>query len=129
MASELRVNTLKDASGNNSVGMSYVAGGSAKAWAAYGNDAVIDDSLNGSSVTDNGTADFTFTITSATASTNTAVSGSVIGNTYGNYACMLTASGVAKTTTATRHRVVNFNDSLSYQDLGPMQPIIHGDLA
>ena len=30
MASELRVNTLKDASGNNSVGMSTVAEGSAK---------------------------------------------------------------------------------------------------
>ena len=28
MASELRVNTLKDASGNNSIGMSYVAEGS-----------------------------------------------------------------------------------------------------
>ena len=27
MASELRVNTLKDASGNNSIGMSYVAEG------------------------------------------------------------------------------------------------------
>ena len=30
MASELRVNTLKDASGNNSVAMSYVADGNAK---------------------------------------------------------------------------------------------------
>ena len=30
MASELRVNTLKDASGNNSVGMSFVAEGSVK---------------------------------------------------------------------------------------------------
>ena len=33
MASELRVNTLKDASGNNSVATSTVAQGSAKAWA------------------------------------------------------------------------------------------------
>jgi hypothetical protein len=32
MASELRVNTLKDASGNNSIATSFVAGGSAKAW-------------------------------------------------------------------------------------------------
>ena len=32
MASELRVNTLKDASGNNSVATSTVARGSAKAW-------------------------------------------------------------------------------------------------
>ena len=33
MASELRVNTLKDAAGNNSIATSFVAGGSAKAWA------------------------------------------------------------------------------------------------
>ena len=32
MASELRVNTLKDASGNNSVATSTVAEGTAKAW-------------------------------------------------------------------------------------------------
>ena len=32
MASELRVNTLKDASGNNSIATSFVASGSAKAW-------------------------------------------------------------------------------------------------
>ena len=35
MASELRVNTLKDASGNNSIAMSsFVAQGSAKVWVA-----------------------------------------------------------------------------------------------
>ena len=32
MASELRVNTLKDASGNNSIATSFVANGSVKAW-------------------------------------------------------------------------------------------------
>ena len=36
MASELRVNTLKDASGNNSIATSFVAGGSAKHfWVAF----------------------------------------------------------------------------------------------
>ena len=35
MASELRVNTLKDASGNNSIGLSYVAEGSAKTWGEF----------------------------------------------------------------------------------------------
>ena len=35
MASELRVDTLKDASGSNSIGLSYVASGSAKAWANF----------------------------------------------------------------------------------------------
>ena len=32
MASELRVNTIKDASGNNSVATSVLFGGSGKAW-------------------------------------------------------------------------------------------------
>ena len=48
MASELRVNTLKDASGNNSVGMSTVAGGSAKAWANINTNtstSVLDSSI------------------------------------------------------------------------------------
>ena len=35
MASELRVNTLKDASGNNSIATSFVAQGSAKAWVNF----------------------------------------------------------------------------------------------
>ena len=59
MASELRVNTLKDASGNNSIATSFVASGSAKAWGHFeGSDATLDDSLNCSSLTDNGTGDF-----------------------------------------------------------------------
>ena len=56
MASELRVNTLKDASGNNSVGMSYVAGGSAKVWIDIPlGSASINDSFNVSSLDDDGT--------------------------------------------------------------------------
>ena len=50
MASELRVNTLKDASGNNSIATSFVAGGSAKSWSNFnGTDDTIVDcmKLNG----------------------------------------------------------------------------------
>ena len=65
MASELRVNTLKDASGNNSVGMSYVAEGTAKAWVEFdGTGTVaISDSFNIGGLTDAGTGlyDLTFT--------------------------------------------------------------------
>ena len=66
MASELRVNTLKDASGNNSVGMAYVAEGSAKAWghlAAGG--ASLPDSFNLSSIDDDGTGEYGLNYTSA----------------------------------------------------------------
>ena len=65
MASELRVNTLKDASGNNSVATSTVASGSAKAWCLFEGDgtAAITDSFNFGSITDNGTGDYSFAIT------------------------------------------------------------------
>ena len=59
MASELRVNTLKDASGNNSVATSVVFNGTAKAWVNFNGTGTIAtrDSNNVSSLTDNGTCD------------------------------------------------------------------------
>ena len=62
MASELRVNTLKDASGNNSVGMSYVAEGTAKAWVQATDAAGLSDSFNISGGTDNATGDYTYAL-------------------------------------------------------------------
>jgi hypothetical protein len=67
MASELRVNTLKDASGNNSVATSVVSNGSAKAWGAtnlQGTHA-SDDSFNVASQTDAATGRINYTLTSA----------------------------------------------------------------
>tara|TARA_R100000900_G_scaffold131904_1_gene108247 strand:+ start:402 stop:773 length:372 start_codon:yes stop_codon:yes gene_type:complete len=56
MASELRVNTLKDASGNNSIATSFVANGSVKMWSnVQTNQSTQDDSFNVSSVSDEGT--------------------------------------------------------------------------
>ena len=65
MASELRVNTLKDAAGANSVAMEYVAGGSAKAWVQYNTSHVVQDSFNVASVTDVGTGQGTINISNA----------------------------------------------------------------
>ena len=67
MASELRVNTLKDAAGNNSIATSFVAGGSAKAWVNFNGTGTIAarTSLNLSSLTDNGTGDYTVNFTTA----------------------------------------------------------------
>ena len=53
MASELRVNTLKDASGNNSIGMSTVSNGTPKGYAYFNQETPgLTDSLNASSLTD-----------------------------------------------------------------------------
>ena len=82
MASELRVNTLKDASGNNSVGMSYVAEGTAKAWITHQHGNTVDDSFNQSAITDSGTGDFTCNFSSNMASASYIVPN--CGSTYAN---------------------------------------------
>ena len=65
MASELRVNTLKDAAGNNSIATSFVAGGSAKHFCHFDSGTTIDTSFNTSTLTDNGTGDYTCSFTSS----------------------------------------------------------------
>jgi len=76
MASELRVNTLKDAAGANSVAMTYVAGGSAKAWVNFNGTGTIAarDSLNVSSLTDNSTGNYNVTLSSAMENANYSIS-------------------------------------------------------
>jgi hypothetical protein len=102
MASELRVNTLKDAAGNNSIATSFVANGSAKAWVRItgtGSPFASAKSFNTSSVTDNGTGDVTQTLTSAMsdALSNVHASG-VKGSTTATAIC----GPVTITTTANR---------------------------
>ena len=77
MASELRVNTLKDASGNNSIATSVVANGSAKAFVNLSGDGTISirDSYNTSGVTDNGPGDYTFAWSSSMGNINYTSSG------------------------------------------------------
>lgn len=82
MASELRVNTLKDASGNNSVATSFVAGGSAKSWINFDGTGTpaARDSLNHASITDNGTGDYTLAFTNSFDNVNYACSGDNYGS-------------------------------------------------
>ena len=72
MASELRVNTLKDAAGNNSIATSFVASGSAKAWGLFNGTGTIAirDSFNVSGITDLATGKMTVTIASDMGSAN-----------------------------------------------------------
>ena len=71
MASILRVNTLTDASSGNSIATSFVASGSAKAWAKIAaNGASILDSFNVSSHDDDGSGDGGIHINNDMSSTN-----------------------------------------------------------
>jgi hypothetical protein len=76
MASILRVNTLTDASSNNSVAMATVAGGSAKAWGMVNmtlSSNHVLDSLNNASYTDHGTGEATFSFTNSFGNANYSV--------------------------------------------------------
>ena len=72
MASILRVNTLTDASSNNSIATSVLFNGSNKAWINLNGTSTIAnrDSYNISGITDNGTGDYTETFTSSMSNAN-----------------------------------------------------------
>jgi len=124
MASELRVNTLKDASGNNSVGMAYVAGGSAKAWLNRNTstDSTIS-SFNTASVTDVGTGILELNTTSAFNAAHewsAQCTSGASGYNTSYYPDNITASKIGM-----RVR----NDSLSYTDTAYNMMTVVGDLA
>ena len=120
MASELRVNTLKDAAGNNSIAMTYVANGSAKAWAKCSADGTsITDSFNITSLADTGTALQTLTIASDMANTNYAGLATSIDST-----CILIVDSHATGT----YRLVSRNNAGTLTD-AITQSALMGDLA
>jgi len=75
--STLKVSTIQDTSGNNSSTPAGIASGTAKAWVNFNGDGTvaIRDNFNVSSITDNGTGDYTVTFTTAMASADYCVTG------------------------------------------------------
>ena len=127
MASELRVNTLKDASGNNSVGMSFVAEGTAKAWMSFNGtgSAALRDSFNPSSLTDNSTGNFTQTLSNAMGNASFSGTTHVIVTTNGD--CTATGEATAPTTTTFKIGCRALANTLLDPQYGMTN--IHGDLA
>tara|TARA_R100001460_G_scaffold88176_1_gene129679 strand:+ start:1581 stop:1964 length:384 start_codon:yes stop_codon:yes gene_type:complete len=82
MASILRVNTITDASSNNSIATSFVAGGSAKAWINLNGTGTIAtrDTFNIASTVDNGTGNYDAVFTSNMSNANYSVTGTVADN-------------------------------------------------
>ena len=122
MASELRVNTLKDAAGNNSIATSFVANGSAKAWVQGTSAAVLSDSHNIASGTDNGTGDYTYAFTSNMGNANYGITTGVL------YASLSTFDSAETATGSFNIRCFTRADSLTASD-NPNASAIQGDLA
>ena len=135
MASELRVNTIKDASGNNSVATSFVAGGSAKAWINFdgtSTGAVGDydrGSLNCAVIIDNGTGDYRIGFTTNMANVNYSIS--VNGRNSTTARTVYNCGGPSQTDpTSENFEVAAFNESgNAYINPSHMYSQIHGDLA
>ena len=133
MASELRVNTLKDAAGNNSIATSFVANGSAKAWANI-NAGTARDTFNVSSVADDGTGLYSLDLASNMSDGNYAAPGcaTFFGNdsATGLVYAMRTSSNVY-----TEHGTAGFalrisdNNADGALDSGSVELTVMGDLA
>jgi len=132
MASELRVNTLKDAAGNNSIATSFVANGSAKSFINF-NAATpaIRKSFNVSSLDDNGTGLFDVNFSSAMGDVNyTLTSGS--GDTGSN---VFHIAFAGDNTTPTAPATANYPLKLAnaagnaFVDVPFSMASVHGDLA
>lgn len=128
MASELRVDTLKDSGGNNSVGMSYVSNGSAKAWVNLNGTGTpaTNDSFNVSSITDAGVGYYEVSFTSNMSNTSTAVSGMRSHNTDNGY---FTRCDVQTDRTTSMVELSSALYTTSLSDGTDVMGIIHGDLA
>ena len=129
MASELRVNTLKDASGNNSVATSVVASGSAKAWVNFngtGTVAIREDS-NVASLTDEGTGDYSISFTSALTDVNYCTNVTSDSNSK-NAAARSPTTHTLGTTSAIRVGIYN-NAAGTHQDCAVVNIAVQGDLA
>ena len=110
-ATDLNVTNILDSSGNNGSTPVQIQKGRAKAWVIFGNDGIKDADLGVSSVSDNGTGNFTINFSSAFANVNYAFALSA-GRGTGSGARIVTQEGTSgKTTTAFQLKVRNDSGS------------------
>ncbi len=129
MASELRVNTLKDASGNNSVGMSYVAEGSAKAWVNFdfAGTQAITKSFNTASITDDGTGASSIALTAAMSDADYIITCNAVHDGSLYVAGLCVRHDTPPTSSVLKLDGMNYNQS-NY-DMEMAMGAVHGDLA
>ena len=129
MASELRVNTLKDAAGNNSVGMANVAEGSAKLWTSFANTSGTPSALqshNQSSITDSGSGHYGINTTNAFA--NNQYSAQCTGSSEQGFGSVASLDLSNMTASKLQFYTVE-NNSTTIQDFDRNNAQAHGDLA
>ena len=134
MASILRVNTLTDASSNNSTPMATVNQGTAKVWINFNGAGTIAarDSFNVASLTDEGVGAYQTNLTTSLDNTNYAVTGSA-GSSGTATGCWHTTGFNVNTyntsnTTSSFHQQIYYTTS-NVADVEFVYSAILGDLA
>lgn len=139
MASELRVNTLKDASGNNSVTTETVAKGSAKVWINFDGDTAsatanldgVNQSFNVTSLVDNATGDYSINPNNNMANNDVCISGhapSADTLTTRQWA-FVTARQKSEITASSVRVTTAYTFNANQVDFDGTSVIFHGDLA
>jgi len=126
MASELRLTTLANNAGTESVDTTYVINGSAKAWVHFNASTgtpVTQDSLNLSSITDSGVGIFQPTYSSTFANDDYSFVAITGTGSAGGWAI----EGADRTTSRTKMYTLSSTDNLS--DYSHNNALAHGDLA
>ena len=125
MASILRVNTLTDASSNNSTAMSTINQGTVKSWAKYDAGSSLNDSFNVATLTDSGTGLYDLAFTNNMNNANYA--GQAEGNNSGYYP--MPSSETTGENTTSKFRDSRRNTSHTLFDSAINRASIKGDLA
>ena len=128
MASILRVDTLTDASSNNSIATSVVFNGTSKAWANLNGTGTIAlrDSYNVASITDDGTGDYDFTYTNAMGNVNYSIQ---MGNSFTSTSAWANLDSGGEVPTTAFWNMNIFDRNGSAQDATYAYFGIDGDLA
>jgi len=136
MASILRVNTLTDASSNNSVALETVSQGSAKAWVNFNGTGTvaIQDSFNVSGLNDNGVGDYTVVINNDMANANYSYQATGSNWEGTNADSYIGVSGYHGGQATTGQRIVTYRERYDVSTPTVKDPLttnlaIHGDLA
>lgn len=126
MASIIKVETLQDTAGNNAVHMQYVSNGSAKVLEKHDESHNVDNSMNVSSLTDNGAGDTTVNYTSSTANIHQYV---VAGAGNDSTQNRLIQNIATQTYTTSSHRYKVSNSTFTATDTAVNNSVVYGDLA
>ena len=126
MAGTIIADTLTHSTAG-SVTTDYVVNGSAKAWVNFNGTGTIAarDSLNLSGLLDNGTGDYTVTLSSAMSNANYCYT-ALGGDTSGSLSVRIENPSNRTTTTID---LISYNTSNAQLDIQDVNSLFHGDLA